>query len=84
MKLYLLLIATIAGDLIGFNRGVNNIFQHARGKLTAPNVDNRIRLVKYLLHLGRHQEAQNLINSVGDKRTGKRTDRFKRYKRRQN
>ena len=84
MKLFFLLIVTVIGDLISYNRGVNNIFQHARGKLTAPNVDNRIRLVKYLIHLGRNKEAQKMMNSLSDKRTGKRTDRFKRYKRRQN
>ena len=84
MKLFLLLIATIAGDLIGFNRVVNSLFQHARGKLTAPSVDSRIRLIKYLLHLGRKQEAQKLMRSFGDKHNGKPTERFKRYKRRQN
>ena len=84
MNFFLLLIANSAGDLIGFNRGVNNLFQHTRRKLTATSVDSRIRLIKYLLHLGRKQEAQKSMRSFSDKHNGKQTERFKRYKRRQN
>ena len=87
MKLFLILIVTVAADLIGYNRGVNNAFKHvrARGKLNTSSVDNRLQLVKYLLHLGRLQEARQLMQEVGkEQRNGQRTDRFKRYKRRQN
>ena len=85
MKLLLLLIATVTADLIGYNRGVNNVFKHvnARVKRDTSNVDNRIQLVKYLLHLGRLQEARQLMREVGEKRNEKRTDRFKRFTRRQ-
>ena len=83
MKFFLLLIAFVAGDLIGFNRGVNNAFQHIRAKPNSSSVDNRVQLIKYLLHLGRAQEAQQLMNQVGNKPSVKRNGRFKRYTRNQ-
>ena len=85
MQLFLLLALNVTADLIGYNRSVNNAFNHlrARAQINTSNVDNKLQLVKYLLHLGRLQEAQQLMKSVGKTRNEKRTDRFKRYKRRQ-
>ena len=74
MKLSLLLIVSVAGDLIGYNRGVNNALQHARGKLNAPSTDNRLQLIEYLLLSGRFQEARNLVDRM-------RTYEFQRYER---
>ena len=72
MKLSLLLIISVAGDLIAYNRGVNNNLQHIRGKLNVPSTDNRLQLVEYLLLMGRFQEAHNLIGKM-------RTYKFKKY-----
>ena len=64
MKLSLLLTATVVGDLIGYNRRVNNAYQHTRGKLNAPNTDDRLQLIEYLLLMGRFQEAHNLVEKM--------------------
>ena len=69
MKLFLLLLlflVTVTADLIGYNRGVNNVFKHvrARSKLNNLNIDNQYLLAKYLLHLGRLQEAEQIMRDV--------------------
>ena len=82
MKFSLLLVATVGADLIGYNRGVNNAFEHKRAivKMNTSNGDNRVLLVKYLLHLGRLQEAQKIMREVGEEQNGvHQTDRFNRY-----
>ena len=70
MKLTLLLIATVTGDLIGYNRGVNNAFQHVGAQLNTPNNDYLNQLVDHMLHSGKYQEAKHLIEKI-------RTRRFK-------
>ena len=82
MKLSLMLIVTVGADLIGYNRGINNSFEHKRAivKMNNSNVDNRFLLVKYLLHLGRLQEAQKIMREVGEEQNGgHQTNRFDRY-----
>ena len=61
MKFSLVLIATAAADLIGYNRGMNTAFQHTRNQRNNASNDNRLQLVKYLIHLGRMEEARQLI-----------------------
>jgi len=82
MKLSLMLIATVGADLIGYNRGINNAFEHKRAlvKMNTSNVDNCFLLVKYMLHLGRLQEAQQIMREVGEEHNGvHQTNRFDRY-----
>ena len=81
MKLSIILFTTVVGDLISYNRGVNNAFQHIRSKRigNAASTDNRIQLAKYMIHLGRFHEARELMAVVGETRNDKQNARYGRY-----
>lgn len=95
MKFILTILAVVSADLIGYNRSVNNNFQHQSIQLkdkTQEQVNNyrlgeeghyRATVAMFLLQQGNVQDAANLLKQINMPVINKQTSDKNRQMRRQ-